>query len=93
MQARVPASVTPVLILSGSSLSRVKATVFNHSSASLYLSTQPSASAQFFWVKLTSGSYFEVPDPGYIHEVYGAWDGANGYAMITDHQANDHPTE
>ncbi len=87
--ARVPASVTPVLLLSGSMTGRRAASIFNHSSASLYISPKPAVTVNNFYVKLTSGSYFELQNPVYTDEVWGVWDGANGWALMVDFQSSE----
>lgn len=88
---RVAASTTSVLILSGN-LQRRSASIYNHGNASLYLRYSPnmnlSASYVAFSVKLSSGSYFELP-AAYQGTVQGIWDGANGYAFITDFQSGE----
>lgn len=89
VMSRVPATTTPSLIFSGSSFGRRGGTVFNHAAGALYLSTQPSASAQLFFVKLTSGSYYELDKPSYTGEIWGAWDAAGGYAMVIDKQSSE----
>ena len=86
---RIPAVTTPTLFFSGSSYGRRGGTVFNHAAGALYLSTQPSASAQLFFVKLTSGSYYELDKPAYTGEIWGAWDAAGGFAMVIDKQSTE----
>lgn len=81
--ARVASSTGLTLILSASE-GRTRASVFNHSSAGLYLSARPEVSVNFFDVKLSSGSYYELPSPVWRGAVYGVWDAANGWAMVTD---------
>lgn len=81
---RVTAATSPTVILSGSA-QRVHASIFNHSSASLYIRFDDNnASVNDFDVKLSSGSYFELPKPVYQGIVRGVWDGANGFAMTVD---------
>ena len=88
---RVAASTTSVVILSGS-MQRHMGSVYNHSSASLYLRYSPnmsnSASLAMFSVKLSSGSYFELP-VAFQGVVHGIWDGANGYAYVIDFQSGE----
>lgn len=90
---RVASSATSVLILSGS-VQRRGATVFNHSNASLYLryvpgpQLSPSASLAQFAVKLSSGSYFEVP-VAYCGQVHGIWDAQNGFAYVIDFSSGE----
>jgi hypothetical protein len=82
--ARVAGAASSTLILSGN-LQRVHASVFNHSGASLYLKfDDTSVSINDFDVKLSSGSYFELPKPVYQGIIRGIWDAASGFAMIVD---------
>jgi hypothetical protein len=78
-----------VLILSGSTYSRRAATVFNHGSASLYLGVDANVSVNNFYVKITSGSFYDMEKPVTTHEIWGVWDGANGWAMITDRRSGE----
>lgn len=56
---------------------------FNHASASLFLKFGPGASATSFNVKLSSGSYYEVPYPVHTGSYTGIWDAAGGQVCIT----------
>ncbi len=78
---RVPSTTAGVLILSAST-TRTFASIFNHSTASLLLAYSRTPTVNDFDVKLTSGSYFELPQPVYRGEVYGVWEVANGWAMV-----------
>lgn len=81
-----------VRLCSGSMYSRRGVTIYNHSNASLYISPRPGvtgSAAGNFMVKITSGSYYEMLSPVYVHEIYGAWDGAGGSALIVDFQASE----
>lgn len=89
---RVPSSTSPQLILSGSAGSfgsRRFATIYNHSNAALYLSPKSTVTVNSFSVKLSSGSYFEMVPPVYDGPVYGVWDAANGWAMVTDYRDDE----
>jgi hypothetical protein len=86
IETRYAASTSAVLLMSSSQGERRNATVYNHGAASLYISTLPTVQSNSFWVKITSGSYFEFPKPVYDGPVYGVWDAANGFAMVTDHR-------
>ncbi len=84
VHAAVPNLGIGVLILSAS-FSRAHASVFNHSNATLHLRFGSSASLPTaFDVKLTSGSYYELPKPIYTGPVYGAWDAAGGFALTLE---------
>ncbi len=82
----VGAAVTSNLILSSSQDQRVHASIFNDSPASLYLrfggNVNVGTGSANFDVKLTSGTYFELPKPIYEGEVWGAWDAASGWARV-----------
>lgn len=86
--ARVAGNTSTTNILSAST-GRVHASVFNHSNASLYLKFEGVATINDFDVKLSSGSYFELPKPIYQGVVNGVWDSANGFAMILDMVMNN----
>lgn len=73
-----------VLLLS-SSESRVHASIFNHSNASLFIGfDHPSVNVASFDVKLSSGSYFELPRPVYVGRIWGIWDASGCTAMVVD---------
>jgi hypothetical protein len=83
---RVPATTSPILILSSSQDQRSHASIFNDSPSSLYLvlgGAGPSVSVTGTYdLKLTSGSYYEVPKPTYQGEIWGIWDGPGGFARV-----------
>ncbi len=79
---RVLASTSPQVLLSASLL-RGHAAVYNHSTASLFLMFSSTPALNDFDVKLTSGAYYELPQPIYRGEVWGVWDVANGWAMVS----------
>lgn len=85
----VPSTTSgPVLIMSASQDQRVHGSVYNDSPGSLYLkfgsdvNMGVSGSAQIYDVKMTSGSYFELPKPAYQGEVWGLWDLIGGWARV-----------
>lgn len=92
---KIPASTTPTLILSASSEERAHASIFNHSPNSLFLKfggvtgMTSTGGTGLFTVKLTSGSYYELPKPIWQGEIYGAWDAAGGFALVTQTGDND----
>jgi hypothetical protein len=68
-----------------SSLSRGHGSVFNHSAATLHLRFGVAASLPTgFDVKLTSGSYFELPKPVYMGPIFGVWDASGGFALVLE---------
>ena len=67
---------------------------FNHSGASLFLrfgaTLAHSASETQFTVKLSSGSYYEMPIPVYTGMIHGVWDvNGDGIVVITSLEAAD----
>ena len=76
----VPASVTNVTLLTANS-TRLGATVFNDSSAILYIKMGVTATLTDFTIKLFPQSYWEVPF-GWTGEIDGFWAHANGAARI-----------
>lgn len=84
---KIPASTSPVLILSSSQDVRVHASIFNDSAASLYITfgggppTSLSVTGTYD-VKISSASYFELPKPIYVGEIWGIWDAAGGWARV-----------
>lgn len=69
-----------ILILNNS---RKGATVFNESSAILYLKLGTTASISSYSAQVAANSYYEVPF-GYIGEIDGIWAAVNGNARITE---------
>jgi hypothetical protein len=58
-------------------------TVFNDSTAVLYLKYGTTASETDYTVQLAPGGYYEFPQPLYIGPVDGIWASANGNARLT----------
>jgi hypothetical protein len=58
-------------------------TVFNESTAVLYLKFGATASLTSYTVQIAAGGYFEFPAPVYTGEVDGIWSAANGFARLT----------
>ena len=80
--ASTPASV---LILSASQEQRAHASIFNDSIGTLFLRFGGNAlinATGSYDVKLTSGSYYELPKPIWEGEIWGAWDAAGGFARV-----------
>jgi hypothetical protein len=78
----VPAAVASTLLLL-SSADRAGVTVFNDSSAALYLKLGPAASPSSFTVKMQQDDYYEVPF-NYVGPIYGYWASATGNARVTE---------
>ena len=80
------------VILSGSQ-QRIKATIFNNSSASLYLRfdaiADNSASLTEYNIRIASREYYDLVPPVYVGEVNGIWDDADGTALVTQYEFDD----
>ena len=81
-QSSVAGSASSVSLLA-SNANRLGATVFNDSTADLYLKLGATASTTSFTVKMAAGSYFEVPF-NYTGAIDGIWSSATGSARITE---------
>lgn len=91
IQARSPdggvqvASATGNTLLCAEDLSCLKRTIFNDSTAILYVKvgvTGASATSKSF--NIAPGGYFEVFDTTAV--IYGAWATANGFAYVTTYR-------
>jgi hypothetical protein len=73
-------------LLLASNTNRLGATVYNDSTATLYLALASSASTTAYTVQVTAGGYFELPNDGcgYTGAIYGIWSAANGFARVTE---------
>lgn len=77
-------SATAVLLLSASD-TRIHASIYNHVNASLFVGfDHPGVGTGSFDVKLTSGSFYELPRPVPRGRVFGIWDASGGVAMVYD---------
>lgn len=79
----VSASATAVTLKAANN-SRLGLTVFNDSSAALYIKEGAGASTSDFKVKLAAGDYWEMEEPIYFGLVSGIWESATGAARITE---------
>ncbi len=78
----VAGSATNVTLLASNS-TRLGATIYNDSSALLYIKLGTTASATDFTIKLFPMSYWEVPF-GYTGEIDGIWASATGFARVDE---------
>lgn len=78
----VNASATSVTILALNS-NRKGATIWNNSTADLYIDFDSAASTSDFAVKLSAGGYFELPFD-YTGVISGIWSAANGAALVRE---------
>lgn len=81
--ANVNSSATNVTLLSANSTARGR-TVYNDSTAVLYLKFGATATSSSYTVQLASGAYYEFPQPCYTGQVDGIWASANGAARTTE---------
>lgn len=80
--ANVASSATNTTLFSSNAGSNGR-TVFNDSTAVLYLKYGTTASATSYTVQIAAGGYYEFPQPVYDGQVDGIWASANGNARVT----------
>lgn len=81
-QSSVAGSATSVTVLAANT-ARAGATIFNDSTATLYLKLGATASTSSFTTKMYQDGYYEVPF-GYTGVIDGIWSSATGNARITE---------
>jgi hypothetical protein len=81
--ANVASSATNVTVFAANGAARMR-TVFNDSTAVLYLKFGATASSSSYTVQLAAGAYYEFPQPVYAGQVDGIWASANGSARTTE---------
>jgi hypothetical protein len=77
------ASAASSTSLLAANVNRIGATVFNDSTATLYLALNTSASTTAYTVQMAANGYYEVPY-GYDGAVFGIWSSAVGNARLTE---------
>lgn len=80
----IPGAMVSTTLLAANAAARLGVSVFNDSSATLYLKTGAVASTASFTVKILPGGYWECPY-GYSGIVDGIWDAAAGAALVTEY--------
>lgn len=81
--ASVASSASSGTIFAATGAAR-RRTVFNDSTAVLYLAfTSSAASTSNYTVQIPAGGYYEFPEPCYSGAVTGIWASANGNARLT----------
>lgn len=81
---RVTSAAADTLILEAND-SRKGATIYNESTAILYLTlSKVAATVTVYSVQLAAGANFVLRENEYIGQVRGIWAAANGAAMITE---------
>lgn len=78
----VTGSTSPTVLLYSAIQAR-KIMFFNHANSSLFLKFGNGVTVSDFTVKLSSGSYYEVPHPIHTGTYTGVWDAAGGRVLIT----------
>ncbi|MBD2202757.1 hypothetical protein H6G33_17920 [Calothrix sp. FACHB-1219] len=78
----VNSSASSVTILEAN-VTRKGATIWNNSTATLYIEFGATASASAFTAKLLAGGYYEVPF-NYTGVISGIWSAANGAALVRE---------
>lgn len=78
----VASSATSVTLFSASSNDRMRS-IFNDSTAVLYIKFGTTASTSDYKTQIAAGSLFEFPTPLYAGRVDGIWASANGNARLT----------
>lgn len=81
--ANVAGSASSV-VLRAAAATRLGLTIFNDSTASLYIKFGATASATSFTVFVGPGAYYELPQPVYTGTVDGIWTAAAGNARVTE---------
>lgn len=80
--ANVSSSATNVTLFAADGTTNAR-TIYNDSTAVLYVKFGATASATSFTVPLAAGAYYEFPQPVYAGQVDGIWASANGAARVT----------
>ena len=78
----VPASATSVSLLAANT-GRKGTTIWNNSTANLYVELGATASTSAFTARVGAGGYYEVPFT-YTGAISGIWDAANGSALVRE---------
>lgn len=80
--ANVTSSASSVTLFAASGTVKAR-TIFNDSTAVLYVKFGATASTTSYTVQLASNAYYEFPQPVYGGLVDGIWAAANGAARVT----------
>lgn len=78
----IPSSITSNTILSANS-NRKGATIWNDSTANLFIEFGPTATMSAFTAKINAGGYYEIPFQ-YTGAISGIWSAVNGNALIRE---------
>ena len=80
--ATVNSSTTSNTLLAANS-NRKGASIWNNSTATLYVELGATASNTVYTVKVDAGGYYEIPY-GYTGAIAGIWSAANGNALVRE---------
>lgn len=82
---RQVASVTTVVRLGQSNISRRSLTIYNASTSVLYVRFGDTVSSTNYKFQIASEGYYEMPtDMLYIGVISGTWAAANGFAYVAE---------
>lgn len=76
-------SATSSTSLLAANVNRIGATVYNDSTATLYVALSTSASTSTYTAQVQAGGYYEVPY-GWDGAIFGIWAAVNGNARVTE---------
>ncbi len=80
--ANVASSGSSVTLFAAASSTSAR-TIWNDSTAVLYVKFGTTASTSSYTVQLAAGAYYEFPQPVFAGRVDGIWASANGNARVT----------
>jgi hypothetical protein len=80
--ANVASSASNVTLFAATATAQGR-TIWNDSTAVLYVKFGATASSTSYTVQLAAGDFFEFPTPVYSGQVDGIWASANGNARVT----------
>lgn len=80
--SNIEASITSIQLLAANA-DRKGATIWNNGASNLHLEMGGKAALTSFAVKITPGSYYELPF-GYTGKISGIWDVASGVALVRE---------
>lgn len=78
----VTASITSISLLAANS-ARKGTTIWNNSTANLYVELGATASISAFTARVGAGGYYEIPFT-YTGAISGIWEAANGSALVRE---------
>lgn len=84
---KIPSSTTVVtLVAPDAFLARKGCTIYNDSTANLYVKLGENCSTDDFTIKIAAGGYYEPPASSpYRDAITGLWDAVNGQARVTEY--------